>query len=443
MKKVLVLTLVLVMALASSAMAAVTFKGDFTATAEMDNFKLFVEDFELTTGLSVNISASSDEQTLVGEDEEAEAYTNWDFTAGLKIEDSAFKLGKYKLGLYDNYFNAYVWGNDYELSDKATYFSMISAPKKASGIRSRLEVPVLDLGTVTLDFAPADNLRAFANATVEGVDVGLAYARLNWTSETTAKDIIVAQAGYDVTEDINIKGAAGVTLGEDLGIAAGFSADADVTEELNLNGSVTWANEHWVGEGTAVAANNTILKAGATYTESAFQVKANGSYTIVAEDDDKNEVTLSAAYRMSETVAFDKLFDKDNWYKNDAPAFYADVKFANLGFDSVNVKAAAPVVADMVWVKGEASFSGKDDYAANVAGHIAATDKLTLKPFAGYEREGNVIDLKLVADYLIGYSSETALTLTVQKVMTDDGVFDDEGNPVAGELIKASIKVPF
>lgn len=443
MKKVLVLTLVLVMALASSAMAAVTFKGDFTATAEMDNFKLFVEDFELTTGLSVNISASSDEQTLVGEDEEAEAYTNWDFTAGLKIEDSAFKLGKYKLGLYDNYFNAYVWGNDYELSDKATYFSMISAPKKASGIRSRLEVPVLDLGTVTLDFAPADNLRAFANATVEGVDVGLAYARLNWTSETTAKDIIVAQAGYDVTEDINIKGAAGVTLGEDLGIAAGFSADADVTEELNLNGSVTWANEHWVGEGTAVAANNTILKAGATYTESAFQVKANGSYTIVAEDDDKNEVTLSAAYRMSETVAFDKLFDKDNWYKNDAPAFYADVKFANLGFDSVNVKAAAPVVADMVWVKGEASFSGKDDYAANVAGHIAATDKLTLKPFAGYEREGNVIDLKLVADYLIGYSSETALTLTVQKVMTDDGVVDDEGNPVAGELIKASIKVPF
>lgn len=443
MKKVLVLTLVLVMALASSAMAAVTFKGDFTATAEMDNFKLFVEDFELTTGLSVNISASSDEQTLVGEDEEAEAYTNWDFTAGLKIEDSAFKLGKYKLGLYDNYFNAYVWGNDYELSDKATYFSMISAPKKASGIRSRLEVPVLDLGTVTLDFAPADNLRAFANATVEGVDVGLAYARLNWTSETTAKDIIVAQAGYDVTEDINIKGAAGVTLGEDLGIAAGFSADADVTEELNLNGSVTWANEHWVGEGTAVAANNTILKAGATYTESAFQVKANGSYTIVAEDDDKNEVTLSAAYRMSETVAFDKLFDKDNWYKNDAPAFYADVKFANLGFDSVNVKAAAPVVADMVWVKGEASFSGKDDYAANVAGHIAATDKLTLKPFAGYEREGNVIDLKLVADYLIGYSSETALTLTVQKVMTDDDVVDDEGNPVAGELIKASIKVPF
>src|SRR5690554_6868195 len=116
MRKVLVLTLVLVLAFASSAMAAVSFSGKFTAKFEQKSFKLGVDPYSLEPKLEFTISASNKNVTTIGEDEEAEEIVNWDFSAGLNLEDSKFELGKYKLVLADDYFTASIWGNKQELS---------------------------------------------------------------------------------------------------------------------------------------------------------------------------------------------------------------------------------------------------------------------------------------------------------------------------------------
>ena len=72
MKKVLVLSLVLVMAFASSAMAAVNFSGSFTATAKQTNFKVFTKGYELTPKFEFKIGASASDKTTVTEAVEVE-----------------------------------------------------------------------------------------------------------------------------------------------------------------------------------------------------------------------------------------------------------------------------------------------------------------------------------------------------------------------------------
>jgi len=92
MRKVLVLTLVLVLAFASSAMAAVSFSGKFTAKFEQKSFKLGVDPYSLEPTLEFTISASNKNVTTIGEDEEAEEIVNWDFSAGLNLETRSSSL---------------------------------------------------------------------------------------------------------------------------------------------------------------------------------------------------------------------------------------------------------------------------------------------------------------------------------------------------------------
>jgi hypothetical protein len=288
------------------------------------------------------------------------------------------------------------------------------------------------------------------DAEIEGFNVGLAYLR-DW-SGTEAKNVIAADVDTTIAAgdiDVNLEAAAGVTLSEDLGFAVGFGVDADVIEPLNLEASVTHANEHWAGD--SLTAKETVLSGGATYTESAFQVTASGSYTIVQDDDNSNEISFGAKYRMSETVAYADLFkeDKDVWATNDAPAFGASVKFVDLGFDNVQVDAASPVVADMVWVKGQAKYIGGKNFEASVLGKIVPFSKLTIKPsvkfvlaeveeVAATEGEEPAVEttttttINLAASYKIG-ASDTTLNFQGKKVFGD----------APESLLKLSIEVPF
>lgn len=458
MKKVLVLTLVLVMAFASSALAAVNFSGKFTATAKQDNFQVFKEGYKLEPKFEFTIGASAKNTTTVDEEE----VTNWDLSAGLKLEDSEFKLGKYKLGLYDEWFTGYAWGNAQELSDKATYFGMITAGKAApaTSMRARLIVHVMDYADVTFDFAPADNIRAFVNGNVGGFDLGLAFARKNWT--TAASNTIVAQAGYDVPAgdiDVRLEAAVGVNLEKDLGLGLGLSADSDVTEQLNLNASVTHANKNWAGDGKAVVKENTILNAGATYTEDVFQVSADASYTI-KPGDNTNEVELTAIYRGSDTLAYADLFKSDKWFTNDDLAVKAFVNLEQFKLGEVGIDAVYPVVADMVWAKAFGRYGSytyndetnqvdekdgepvykeeeKKGFKAGAEAYIQATSKLVVRPLVSYEQIGKVLTLKTTAAYMIGLS-DTTLDFTVQRVTAEDILASKRGN-----LIQASVTVPF
>lgn len=395
-KKVLVITLALIVAFAGSAMAEVKFSGKFTATAEQNNFKVFQEGYTLSSGLEFNISSSNKnttefvevvekEEAVLNEDGEetgetavvletvTEERVNWDFTGGIKLVDSEFVLGKYKLYLNDNYFEGWAWGNGQNLTD-STYFGMIKAGKgsPADKMRARLAVPVMDLGKVTVDFEQPDNVRVFAEGKVEGYNVGLAYARKNWTNEDEIQNVIVGQAGGAIAAGdytVNAEAAAGVALGTDLGFALGLGANTMVTEELKIEGSVTHANANWDADG--LTANNTVLSGKGTYTEKAYQAIASVKHTLITDQDSKNEISLSGSYRLSEKVAYNKLFNTDpsdgaTFFNLDAPAFGVSAKFVDFKFDNVEAKAAAPVVEDMVWVLGTAKYLGDSKFEAGV-----------------------------------------------------------------------------
>lgn len=441
MKKVLVITLVLLMAFASSAMAAVTFKGEFKATLEMDNFRVFTENYSLEPDFSVTIGASN-------KDETGDAL-NWDFSAGIDLTESKFELGKYKLGLYDDYFDIWIWGNEQELTAKSTHFSLVSAGKKAAAgtMRARLAVPVMDLATVTVDLTAPASVRAFVDVTaLEGYNFSLGYLR-DWSDKDNVANVIAAGADTTIAAgdiDVNLEVGGGVNLAEELGFAVGFGVDADVIEPLNLEASVTHANANWAGDD--LTAGETVLSGGATYTETAFQIAASGSYTIVKDGDNTNEVELGAKYRMSDALGYADLFKTkdDLWATNTAPAFGAGVKFVDLGFDNVYADVTSPLLEDMIWVKGNAVYKGGKNFEASVLGHIVPFSKLTVKPavkFVMAEEEAEdeedattatTTTVNLVADYKIG-ASDTTLTFEGKKVF----------GATPESLLKLSVTVPF
>ncbi|HHT68540.1 MAG TPA: hypothetical protein GXZ85_04680, partial [Firmicutes bacterium] len=266
---------------------------------------------------------------------------------------------------------------------------------------------------------------------------------------------------YDVPAgdiDVRLEAAVGVNLEKDLGLGLGLSADSDVTEQLNLNASVTHANKNWAGDGKAVVKENTILNAGATYTEDVFQVSADASYTI-KPGDNTNEVELTAIYRGSDTLAYADLFKSDKWFTNDDLAVKAFVNLEQFKLGEVGIDAVYPVVADMVWAKafgrygsytyldetkptvveGEDTFEKvtKKGFKAGAEAYIQATSKLVVRPLVSYEQLGKVLTLKTTAEYMIGLS-DTTLDFTVQRVTAENILASKRGN-----LIQASVTVPF
>lgn len=424
-KKVLVITLALVLAFASSAMAGVSFGGSFEVKFEQEGFKFFKEGYTLAPDFGFNINASNNDKT--------EDVLNWEFNTEVKRVGEEWQQGKYRLGLYDQYFKAWVWGKGFELSDKATHFGMISAGKAAADIRSRVEVPVGDV-TVVADF-DKDTMRAFVNGSIEGYNLGFAYQLGDWVSEDPAH-IVVGQVDGDIPAgdlDLGFKAAIGASLGDDTGFAFGVELDADVTDELNVTASVTNANEHWTGAGPAE--ETTVLAADATYTEENFRVKAGFKHTAVKGEDGSTGVDLGAIYRMG-TLAYDQLFHSDHWFKTDAPAFGASINIADMKFGNATLNASSPVVDDLAWVWANAKFVDKDEYSAKLLGYVAASDKLTLKPSAEYDKDedGKVFDLALNAVYKIADNGPNVNFGINQKF---------EGGEATEGGVTASVKVTF
>jgi len=304
-------------------------------------------------------------------------------------------------------------------------------------MRARLEVPVLDLGAVTIDLTAPTSVRAFVDAEVAGFDVGVAYLR-DWEDPDNAFNVIAADVDTAIPAgdlNVNLKAAAGVKLGTDLGFGLGFGADTMLTDELKLEASVTHASEHWQAD--ALTAKNTVLKTKATFTEDAFQVVGDLGYTIVKDGTNTNSVTLTGKYRMSDAVTFANLFEtKGNaWAANTAPAFGAVVKLADMKFSNVTVNVTSPVLENMIWVKGQAVYNSDKSYEASVLGHIVPFDKLTIQPLVKYAHAGTVgtPTVNLKANYKIG-SSSTLLKFEGERVFVKDA-------PTS--LLKLSVEVPF
>ena len=114
-------------------------------------------------------------------------------------------------------------------------------------MRARLEFDVVDVADVAIDFEHDNNIRTFVelNDIVEGFDFGLAYARKGWPADG-ASNVVVGQVGTDIeagSTTFGLTAAAGLDIKEDLGFAVGVGADKDLTEQLNVNASVTHDND--------------------------------------------------------------------------------------------------------------------------------------------------------------------------------------------------------
>jgi hypothetical protein len=454
-KKVLVLTLALVLALASTAMAAVSFSGDFKATYSMTSFRFGQKPYMFDYELNFNVKASSDDVTVVGEGDEAESKTNWEFSGAV---NAGHGLGKYKLTLNDQWFTANVWGNGQELSDKATYFDMIKAGKAANQMRARVEVPVVDMATVTLDFDQPNNLRTFVEAEVSGFDIGVAYARKNWSTDdegkVTADNVVVVQAGTKIDAggvSIAPKAAVGLDIKEDFGMAFGVSADVGLSDELSIAASVTNANEKWA-KGDALTAKNTVLSGTVTWADAALKASATVKQTLVKDDKDKNTnvIDLDAWYRFSDKLDYADLFKADKWYTNDALAIHAFADLTNAKLGEVGVEAASPVMEN-IWVKGFAKYGlykatpdatgavvEDKGFKVGADGYIVVTPKLTVTPFVSFESLGKFLTAGTGASYKIGLS-DTTIDLTLKRVQP----FDDDYKKQVSSTVSASIKVPF
>ena len=413
-KKALVITLALVLAFASSAMAAVSFSGkfkiDFARNFDFtDNNNLFDGTYTLTPKLTFSISASSK-----GESEDR---VDWEFSSGVKLDNDNWTLSRYKLGLYDQYFKAWVWGAGAELSDKATQFGWISASKAGGDLRSRVEVPVADVATVTADFE-GTTMRLFVDGAVEGYNVGAAYELAKWEDEDNRTNRVVVQADGSIPAgdlDIALKAAVGIDVKkEDSGFAFGVDATVNPTDALSLN-VVVKNNDKWADKG------KTDVTAAATYTEAAFQLKGEVSQSFVKDGDNKPGITLTGFYRMSDTLNYGDLFNKDKWYTNDAPAFGVKAELSGANFSKLTIDATAPVVADVASVKAKAIYEGKSAYSADVLGRIVATSKLTLSPQVKFTKTAadDTLELKLGASYRIGDTGPSVTFGAETKTVTD------------------------
>lgn len=412
-KKALVITLALVLAFASSAMAAVSFSGkfkiDFARNFDFtDNDNLFEGTYTLTPKLTFSISASSK-----GESEDR---VDWEFSSGVKQKGDDWTFSGYKLGLYDQYFKAWVWGAGAELSDKATQFGWISASKAGGDLRSRVEVPVADVATVTADFE-GTTMRLFVDGAVEGYNVGAAYELAKWDEANRTNRVVVQADGSIPAGDLDIalKAAVGIDVKkEDSGFAFGVDATVNPTDALSLN-VVVKNNDKWEAKG------QTDVTAAATYTEAAFQLKGEVSQSFVKDGDNKPGITLTGFYRMSDTLNYGDLFNKDKWYTNDAPAFGVKAELSGANFSKLTIDATAPVVADVASVKAKAIYEGKSEYSADVLGRIVATSKLTLSPQVKFTKTAadDTLELKLGASYRIGDTGPSVTFGAETKTVTD------------------------
>ena len=429
-KKALVITLALVLAFASSAMAAVSFSGEFKINFARnfdftDNDNLFEGDYTLTPELTFSISASSK-----GESEDR---VDWEFSSGVKQDGNDWTFSGYKLGLYDQYFKAWVWGAGAKLSDKATQFGWISASKAADDLRSRVEVPVADVATVTADFE-GTTMRLFVDGAVEGYNVGAAYELAKWDEANRTNRVVVQADGSIPAGDLDIalKAAVGIDVKkEDSGFAFGVDATVNPTDALSLNVEVK-NNDKWAAKG------KTDVTAAATYTEAAFQLKGKVSQRFDKDGDNKPGITLTGFYRMSDTLTYADLFG-DKWYTNDAPAFGVKAELSGANFSKLTIDATAPVVADVASVKAKAIYDGKSEYSADVLGRIVATSKLTLNPQVKFTKTeaDDTLELKLGASYRIGDTGPSVTFGVETKTVTDTDVKTKTGK------IFASVKVAF
>lgn len=320
MKRVLLITFVLMFALASSAMAEISLGGHLGVEVSQSDEQLKIGEgaFGITTDYGLTVSASSEEAP------------NWTLSANLGKNE--FELGSYHLNLQDQLFTLDFWGNEKNVGDKADVMGFVTAAGATDAGVSKLRVSSDIAGPVdlTLDYAPAAELVAFGEFAYDEYDLGVAVHRAYPNT-----DSVVGYGEFDF-DAVVLKAAAGTTLGVGTsGLAYGADLSVPVTDQVTVSGRFEARDVDFNPND-----NGKLLRAGVDYAEA--EIEAGASYQTEGTFAVFNKNTLSAnmSYAFDEDMTLS--VDGSNVVNN---SDNAGTRHTTM---SANATFSAPLIEDTV-----------------------------------------------------------------------------------------------
>lgn len=410
MKKILVLTLVMLFTFAMAGMASaadVTYSGDLKVEYTFDTSEN--DTYGNTPSATVSVPATF---SLAAAEEGV-----WSVEADLKIDTNLGEviLGDWKANLSDELFTVDLWGGDIEMDSVVTPLEFIDSGGDVNGAaRARLTSSAVGFD-LTVDYEP-DTLYVFGEKAMGDVTIGGAFK----------KELYVGYATF-VTGPATLTGEVGVdsTTSDTKNTMIGGKVSYDLTDEMTLRGKITRKDLN--------AGDEFVIEGGADYKTALLE--ASGT---LKRTDDVNDATTGAAYnelsgsvtlRANEDVDFGDLFGDDTYYTLTGYAVKAELTYTMPTENDSDTDAsattkfvltgAAPVVPDMAWVLATLEYKADDDGTADADtqfingedslteditlqaksytkftgdAYVKVTDKLTLKPSIKYWTWDTVTD---------------------------------------------------
>lgn len=386
MKKALVLTLIMVLAVAGIASAEAKLGGELKVEYKIDTDK----NDKAGTG-----EASVPLKLKVTAEEEGVWSIKADLKANAKKDATNVVLGDWSMNLTDELFVADLWGGDVEKDEVKTPMGFVTTGDEvkadANSARLRLSSDIMGYADVTLDYHP-DELFVFASKALDEVTVGAAVQK-----DLVKEGVVGAAHVKYVYGPATITGEAGLdnTEGKDKdNTLLGGKVDYKFNDKLSFGGKVTHKAKNIVKDG-GQPAGELLLEPSVTYTEDLFKV--GGTYTWKDDLDNKdtkatNKIKANVTFRSNEDVDFGDLFDDYDTltgYAAFAEGAYTTAKGDKTAdkkpTTELTLKAAASAVPDMVWAYGEFEYKsdedkfGEDFEFITKSGLDAKDDEVTLK----------------------------------------------------------------
>lgn len=451
MRKSVVLALVLVFALAGSSLAAtLTWEGSYEAKAEWDSG--YGEEANFTgpyspvgDGLELSFTISDDKGV-------------WD--ASFELDGGLYEgaLGEYTVKVNEDAFQVTVWGNydeDEGIGDAGDALDFIIVSGENEDPRGKMRVTTDALGFDLLTQLEGTNLFVNAETELEGITLGATLDHLfafapNGVTVWESANRFSVYGGADF-DGIKVDGAFAMLSGEDMPeddtSAFGVKASADVTDQINVNGSFRSVGENFLADDAKSG-----FDVGAKFTEGVLQ--ATAKYEVATHEDpveDDTKITIGATYRGSEdNEPFADLFKGNKYYNNVDFAFggtYTMNDAPGAAASIIELKATGPVVPDQFWINANVKLSSNEDgfnvstgqpmpadwsvaetaegaTEVTVDGYAKVGEKLVLKPSVS-SKQWTAIDAEFVDEddnLLVGAGDISSMTV---KLNVDYNVTDD------------------
>ena len=442
MKKVLVLSLVLVMVLAASAMASnVNFRGWYQL--ELDNDDDFaLKGFAMNHRYELNLDVSTEQSG------------RW------KLEG---RLGRFTqsgaVGSFSDY-RLQIWEGDVKIDVANRNLSWINTPlnviriNRGDGPLVRAEFPLADYADMEVQYNVGKRITSIARFDVSDNPVGLAFEH-NF-SGVDAVNTVVGFGNFKVS-DVTIQGGVGYTLNTPNtdGMHVAVKAETKLNDEVKVDAMYRQVGtEYGIHNSNHDSSNNNReLEANLTYDIPNIQVRAGFKTTGTAADFTQDEVSASLSYFTANNPNWNQLvsasnanlptfndtrhqqFDNNRWLKRvqGVRGFATQLMLVQrmpkaVGADNtliVTGRVASPIVDDMVWGFAHTDYNFETS-RANVRAGLSAkvTDSLSLYPKVNYTVNKGADDsaqFNLQAQYEIG---NRWIGLNVgQKFIADDDKF--------------------